>query len=490
MATTTDTQLEPIEVATQISDAGPCAKKVTVTIAPEHVGKAFDSVIGELASQINLPGFRAGKVPRDVVIKRFGADLSKQVTSNLLQRGLQSAIIKDKLELVGEPSVEVEKYKAEKGAAFSFDAEVEVKPVFEVGNYKNLDIEQEELEVLPEEFNQAIERIQNRFAENVDADASYGLANSDSANAIVRYIVDGNEVLKDEDEQLLVIDGSVLGLHIPLKADALLGIKTGEKRTAEGTLEGRFPKEELRGKNATVEIEIKSIKSRKLPELNDELAKKVGVGSADELKDKVRTSLVETLSNELKSKTQYELLDKVVNATPFELPKRLTSIMQYRTMQSSAQYLAQMGMDEEGFKAIKDQFADDSKKKAETEMRRYFVVDAICNKEGIKVEEDDIDAEIVKRARSQGMKASELYDKMIQDGSIKELEVDLKIERCLEYLVEQANVKVVPRKPLPKPGEGGDHGHSHAHSHSHDGVECGHDHGHDHGHVHGPDCKH
>lgn len=487
MDTMTDTSQEPIEVATKVSDAGACAKKLEVTIAAEKVSKEFDHVTGELASQIRLPGFRAGRVPKDVVIKRHGADIVKQVTANLLQRGLQSAITNEKMELVGEPSVDVAKYHAERNAAFVFEAEVEVKPVFEVGNYKNLDIEQEELDVLPEEFDQAVERIRGRFAEVVDAEAGYAMANNDSADASVRYVVDGNEVHKADDEKLLVIDGAVLGLNVAAKADALLGAKKGEKRTFEAALEADFPKEELRGKKATVEVEIKNIKIRKMPELNDELAKKVGLTTADELKEKVRASLLETLSGELKSRTQYGLLDKVVEVTKFDLPARLTQTMQYRTMQSSAQYLQQMGMDAEGFKAIKDQFTEDAKKKAETEMRRFFVVDAICAKENITIGEDDIDAEIVKRARSQGMKASEMYDRMIQDGSLRELEVDLKIQRCLDYLVEQANVKVVPRKP-PVKGEAGAHdhgiadvGHSHGHSHSHDGVACDGDHG---GHSH------
>jgi len=487
MDTMTDTSQEPIEVETKVSDAGACAKKVEVTIAADKVTKEFDHVTGELASQIRLPGFRAGRVPREVVIKRHGADIFKQVTANLLQRGLQSAIVKEKMELVGEPSVDVAKYKAERGSNFVFEAEVEVKPVFEVGNYKNLDIEQEELDVLPEEFNQAVERIRGRFAEVVEADAGYALVNNDSADASVRYVVEGKEIHKSDDEKILVIDGAVLGLGVSAKADTLLGAKKGEKRTFEAALEADFAKEEFRGKTATVEVEIKAIKSRKMPELNDELAKKVGLTTADELKEKVRASLLETLSSELKSRTQYGLLDKVVEATKFDLPARLTQTMQYRTMQSSAQYLQQMGMDAKGFEAIEDQFTEDAKKKAETEMRRFFVVDAICAKESIAIGEDDIDAEIVKRARAQGMKASEMYDRMIQDGSLRELEVDLKIQRCLDYLVEQANVKVVPRKaPVAGEAAGHDHGiadvgHSHGHSHSHDGVICEGDHG---GHSH------
>lgn len=474
----------PITVETKVTEAGTWAKTLGVKVPVDVVNKEFDKVCGELANAVRLPGFRPGKVPRNVIEKKYGDDIKKQVTSNILQRALRSAIVQEKLEVVGHPDMNPEKYIAEKGQAFAFDVEVEIKPTFTLGEYKGLAIEQEEIEVLPEETQQATERILERFAETVDADKDHAIVDRDVATGVLRVLVDGAEVHKEEDSQLLIMQGHVIGAYAHLGDKFLLGAKAGEKRTVEEVLGNHFPVEAHRGKKATLEFEVKSIKSRKMPEINDELAAKVGMKTGDELKDKIRSSLLESVGNQIRSKTQYELLDKVVAASPFDLPKRLTQMMSDRTTESSIQQLAQMGVDFNQLGEEKGKVAEDANKRAQTEMRRFFVVDAICAKEGIEVTDEDVDEEIVKLARSQNMRASDLYDKLLEQDQLGELQADLKIRKVLEYLVEQANVKIVPRKPPEK-----DKGHEHA-EHAPGAHDHGHDHGHSHGHEHGHEHGH
>lgn len=469
----------PITVETKVTEAGTWAKTLGVKVPAEIVDKEFDKVCGELAGAIRLPGFRPGKVPRNVIEKKYGDDIKKQVTANILQRALRSAIVQEKLDVVGHPDMDPAKYIAEKGQAFAFDVAVEVKPTFTLGEYKGLSIEQEEVEVLPEETANATERILERFAERADAPADHGIVEHDVASGVLRVLVDGQEVHKEEDAQLLVMHGHVIGAYAHLGAKFLEGAKAGEKRTVEEVLSNHFPVEAQRGKKATIEFEIKSIKSRKLPEITDELAGKVGLKTGDELKDKIRSSLLESIGNQIRQKTQYDLLDKVVAASPFDLPQRLTAMMSDRTTENSIQQLAQMGVDFEQLGEEKGKVAEDAHKRAQTEMRRFFVVDAICAKEGIAVTDEDVDEEIVKLARGQNMRASELYDKLLEQDQLGELQADLKIRKVLDYLVEQANVKIVPRKPPEKEA-----GHEHA-DHAPAAHDHSHDHGHDHGHSHG-----
>lgn len=483
--TALETPDAPVAVETKVSDAGNWARTVQVTVPAADVDKEFSSVIGELAGQIRLPGFRPGKIPRNIIEKRYGDDIKKQVTANLLQRAVRSAIMQEKLDVVGEPILDPAKYNAEKGKAFTFDVAVEVRPTFDVANYKGLEIEQEEIELLPEEMDQAIDRIRDRFAEIVDAPADHAVVEQDVVSGPLRVLVDGNEVHK-EDAQLLVMNGHVLGAYAHLGAKYLEGAKVGDKRTVEEVLGGHFPVEAHRGKKATLEFEVKSVKSRKSPPVDDELAKKIGLKDVAELKDKVRSSLLESVGSEIKKRTQYDLLDRVVAATPFELPKRLTEMMSNQTAQSSLQQLARMGMDAEALANEMKEITGDATQRAATEMRRYFVIDAICAKENLAVGEEDIDEEIVKQARSQNMRASEYYDRIVQDGSIQQIEADLKVRKALDFLVEQSNVKIVPRKPVDKNA-----GHEHAeHAPKADAHDHGHEHGHSHGHEHGHEHGH
>lgn len=474
----------PIDVETKVVDAGTWAKTLTVTVPLESVDKEYNSVCGELGMSMRLPGFRPGKVPRNIIEKKYGDEIKKQVTQNLLQRAMRSAFLKEKLEVVGQPRVDPEKVNMERGKPFEFSIDVEVRPNFELGTYKGLALEQEEVEVLPEEMTTAVDRIRERFAELEDAAADYAMADSDVGNGPLRVIIDGNEV-HSEETQLLINGGHVVGAYAHLGDKFLLGAKSGEKRTVEETLGNHFPKEEHRGKKATLEFEIKSIRRRKRPELSDDLANKLGLKSADELKEKIRTQLLESVGNEIQRRTRYDLLDKVVDATPFELPKRLTELMAAQQAQASLQQFSQMGVTPEQLSSAMGEFTADAEKRAIQEMRRYFVIDAISTKESIEVSEEDIDEEIVKLARSRGMKASELYDKLVQDESLPQLETDLKIRKVLEYLTEEATITVVPRKPVEKEKEKAQEGHEHPEHAPAKVEEHGHSHGHEHGHEHG-----
>jgi trigger factor len=483
VATTTEERLEsPITVKTEVADAGTWAKTLAVTVPVEEVNKEFDAVVGELAGMVNLPGFRPGKVPRNVIEKKYGDDLKRQVTANLLQRAMRSAIQNEKLDVVGEPEMDAEKIRAVKGEALAFSIGVEIKPQFELKDYKGLSIEQEETELLPNEISDAVDRIRERFAEVVDAPADHGIADKDVANGVLRVLVEGNEVHKEDDAQLLVSDGHVLGAYAHLGSKYLEGAKAGEKRTVEETLTGTFPKEEFRGKKATLEFEVKSIRMRKMPELNEELAVKVGFKNVEEVNAKVRTSLLERLKDEVEQRTRYGLLDKIIEATPFEVPARLGEMMSRRAAQGQLQYFAKMGLPPEMLTAQLDTLMAESKTQSALDIKRYFILDAICAKEGISIEDDDIDAEIVKLARQQNMRASDLYDKMVENNEIQQLENEVKTRKALDYLVEQADIKIVPRKPVEK-----DKGHEHA-DHAPAAVPHGHEHGHshgDHGHEHG-----
>lgn len=443
--------LEPIAVETQVADMATGAKALTVTVPAAAVTKAFDGIVGKLASSLRLPGFRPGKVPRNLIEKRFGEEIRKEAAGHLVQRATNSAFLKEKLDVIGEPKLDVEKLRAQKGQPFSFTIEVEVRPAFELSNYKGLVVEQEEVEVLPEEIDEALERLRQQSAEIVAAPPDHAMVNQDVAKGTLRFSIGGKEVLSEEGE-LFVLEGHVLGAYAQLEDKFLLGAKTGEKRSTAATLGEAFPVAEHRGQNATIDFEIQNIRYHKLPPADDALAQKMGMRTLDDLKTQLASSLRERLSEEISMKTRYELLDRIVSATPFELPKRLQDAMSHITSERSLDYLKQLGMDTATLaEQHRTRLEADAKERAGTEMRRYFIIDAICKAEGIELTDEDVDAEIVSQARSKNMRASELYDKLRDSGQLRQLEINMRTNKALEFLVEQAAVKIVPRKRRTKP---------------------------------------
>jgi len=475
MATTdemmTDEELEPIAVKTVVSDAGTWAKKLAITVGSADVGKVYDGIVTELSRGLNVPGFRPGKVPKDYALKRFGDEIKKQAKAQIVARALRSSLETEKLDTVGTPDVEIEKVELQPGKDLSFDAIVEVRPTFELGTYKGVPIEQEETEIFPEEVDQEVEGIAFRLATEGDAPADATLQDKDKALGVLRYLIDGNEVKREDDAHLLLVRGHTVGVYAHVGIDFLKGAKVGEKRTLEEALSQGFPMPEHRGKKATLEFELKSIRRPVLPPLDDEFAKKVGAESVQSLKDKIGERIRENLAEESKKKVRQTLIDKLIDETKFELPERLRKRFSAQLAENSEQMMVQMGVSREQLGLNEQEFHERALKNAEKEIRQYFVLEELCRKENIDVGEDELDEELVRQARSRNVRAADLYDQMnSQDPGLRQFKADLRHRKALEFLVQQAEVKVVPRKK--------------AEACEHDAHGHGHDHGHDHGHSH------
>ncbi|GMV81833.1 MAG: trigger factor [Planctomycetota bacterium] len=466
-----------LEVQTQVEEAGTWAKKVAITVPAKEIAKIYDGVVGELAGNLRLPGFRPGKVPRAYAEKKFKDDIVKQVKSDVVERAFRAALEREKLDVVGLPDLDPEQIQVERDKDLRFDVQVEVKPTFELGNYKGLAVEQEEVEIFDEEIDQQLKAVAERFAEQSDAPADAGVQDRDIVSGVLKYTVDGQLVHTEEDARLMVMNGHTLGAWAHLGDKWLTGAKAGESRKIENVaLSEGFPQEALRGKQAVLEAEVKKIQRPVSPPIDDALAAKLGQKDLATLKDRIKEELRDHLAKQVRKKARDELVEQVLKVTTFELPKRLTETYTQRVAQGGAQMLAQMGVDSDALAARKEELMQRAVKDAEAELRKFFVLDALSVKEGLKVEDEEVDEEIVKQARSRGMRAADLFERLEHEGGIEQLRQDLQTKKAMDYLEEQAEIKVVPRK---KP----DLTQSHEHC-DHDHGHCDHDHGHEHGHDH------
>ena len=447
--------LEPIEVKTSLSDAGTTwGKKLQITVPAKEVGKTFGMISSELMNKVAIPGFRPGKVPRAVVEKRFAKDILEQAKGDLLQRAVSSAIQSEKLEVVGQPALEAEKVEIANNKDFSFEVEIEVKPSFTLGQYKGLPVEREEVEIFPEDVDEVLTRMAERFGEYKEVADGEGVKEKDHANGVAIYTVDGAEVHKDENAGLAVVDKKTVGVWGWPEDKFLLGMKKGETRESDVELPEHFPVEAQRGKKGKVSFNCTKITRPEPHPLNEEFAKKVRAENLDDLKSKITEDLREQLAEANKTKARRELVEKIASTTPFDVPPRLKDTFSRRLLMGQAQQMMQMGLDPE---AVANSFAnkkDDLEKAAgtdaEKEIREFFILDAICGKENITVADDEVDEEIVTIARSQNKRANELFMELEQNGGLAELKVELKLRKAYDFLEENAEVKVVPRKKKEK----------------------------------------
>jgi trigger factor len=406
----------------------------------------YDSVIGELSGQVRLPGFRPGKVPRTHVEKMFKNEIRQHVMGEALGRAFQTSVKKENLKVVGEPKFDFEKIELERGKELKFEVEVEVKPELQLGNYKGLPVEQEEVEVFPEEVEAELKTIASRHGEAIDAPAEATVENGDAVQGICRYL-DGEQELKKVDEQYLMVgQGKVYGLHADLQDAFLLGAKMGEKRSVECELDKEIEEEDLRGKKVKLEFEPKRIRRAQVPEINDELAKRLGATDMAGLKQRVEEHIREHLAEATNAKVRRDLVERVVAATPFEAPVRLLESFRQNATEQQKRWLASMGLTDEHMAEREGALKEQAGKTAEQELRTFFILDAIANKENLEPNDDDIDDEILKLARKQNVRAAELFDHMREHGELEELKLELRTRKATEFLVDNAEIKIIPRK--------------------------------------------
>jgi trigger factor len=454
-------EFEAIDVQVAVEEQGSCSRKLTLTIPAKVVTEIYDSVSGELSGQVRLPGFRPGKVPRGYAERIFKDQIHQRVVAEALGRAFQTAVQRENLDVVGEPKyggeivtededgqpkLDLEKINLQRDKELEFEIEVEIKPTIELGNYKGLPVEQEEVEVFPEEVESELKTLASRQGDAVDAPDDAVVEGGDAVQGACRYL-EGEEELKKVDEHYVMMgQGKVYGLHADIDESFLLGAKIGEKRTVECEIDKEFEDEALRGKKVTLDFEVKRIRRAQVPEIDDELAKKIGATDLASLKQRIEDHVREHLAEATNTKVRRELVDRVVTTTPFDLPERLLESYRENASLRQRAWLAQMGMPEEHLQEREAEIKESVKKSAEQELRTFFILEAIAKKEGLEPTDDDVDDEILSLARRRNVKAVELFDQLRESGQLDELRLELRTRKATEFLVDNAEIKVVPRK--------------------------------------------
>ena len=285
-------------VNVSVENLAPCKKLVRVELDAAAVDAAFDAITKDFQKQAVLPGFRPGKAPRDMVVKKYGAEIKEEAKRKLIGDNYRKAIDEQKIQVVGYP--DIEEVQFERGQALQFTATVETAPEFQLPEYKGLPAQLETKVVTDEDVARALEMLRGQHAKFETV--ARPLAGGDIA--VVNYtgtcegkpITELAPTAKGLTEQKNFWVETTDGTFIPGFAAQLTGAQAGEKRTVNVDFPADFVTPQLQGKKGVYEVELVEVKEKQLPSLDDELAKKYGAENIEKLKEGVRKDL----ENELK----------------------------------------------------------------------------------------------------------------------------------------------------------------------------------------------
>ncbi|MFY0757381.1 trigger factor [Metabacillus dongyingensis] len=410
---------------------------LTVEVDAETFSNALDEAFKKVSKQVNIPGFRKGKVPRGMFEQRFGVEsLYQDALDILLPEVYPQAVEEAGIDPIDRPEIDVE--QIEKGKNLIFTAKVVVKPEVKLGEYKGLEVEKMNAEVSEEDVDAEIKTLQERHAELVVKEEG-AVENGDTVVIDFEGFVDGEAFEGGTAENYTLEIGS--GSFIPGFEDQLVGLEAGGEKDVEVTFPEEYHAENLAGKPATFKVKLHEIKAKELPALDDEFAKDVDeeVESLEALKTKTRTRLEETKKAEAENTLRDSLVDKASDNAEVDIPQVLIENEVNRMMQEFEQRLQAQGMNLELYfqfsgqdeDALKEQMKEDASKR----VKYNLTLEAIAKAENIEVTDEEVDAEIAKMAEMYNMPVENIKQAL---GSLEGLKEDLKVRKAIDFLVENS----------------------------------------------------
>lgn len=408
-----------------------------VTVPAEKVNKALDQAFKKVVKQINVPGFRKGKVPRPIFEQRFGVEaLYQDAVDILLPEAYGEAIEETKINPVAQPEINVT--QIEKGKDFEFEATVTVEPEVKLGDYKGLEIEKQDSELTDQDLQDEIDHSLGHLADMVVKEDG-AVEEGDTVNIDFDGYVDGEQFEGGQADGYDLEIGS--GSFIPGFEDQLVGVKTGEEKDVVVTFPEEYHAEELAGKEATFKTKVNEIKYKEVPELTDEIANELDsdANSVDEYKENLRKRLSEQKAQDAENVEKEEAINKATENTTIDIPQAMIDTELDRMVQEFGQRIQQQGLDLQTYFQIsgqdESQLREQMKDDAEQRVKTNLTLSAIADEENIEVTDEDIDKELEKMSSQFNISVEDIKQTLGNTDIIKN---DVRIQKIIDLLRDNA----------------------------------------------------
>ncbi len=419
-----------------VETLSPTRAKITVEVPFEELKPSLDAAYQAIAKQINIPGFRKGKVPPPVIDRQVGrgAVLDEAINDALPKLYVQ-ALQENDLQPLAQPEIDVT--KLEDNSLFEFTAEVDVRPAIDVPSYDGLSVQVDDVTVSDDDVDEQVESLRERFAtlKDVDRPAQDGdvttidLKATRDGEAIEGGEVSGYSYKLGSGEMLEGID------------EALRGLSAGEEKTFTSSLLGG----DLAGEEVEVTVKLSAVKEQELPELDDEFAQTASeFDTVDELRDDVATRLERGKRLEQAAAARDAVLEQLLDSAEIPLPESVVAEELAGRRQEIEQQLLYAGMTMEQYldneKQTVDEFEAELEKRVRDAMASQFLLDEIAKAEEIGVEQDELSSHLMRRAQQSGQNPDEFIKHMVEHNHIPEMVSEVVRGKALARIVEGATV--------------------------------------------------
>lgn len=414
--------------------------KLTIEVSAEKLEEAIQKAYNKNKNKISVPGFRKGKVPRQIIERMYGKEVFYEDAANeLIPDAYAKALEECEEKIVSSPKIDVTQIEA--GKPFIFTAEVALKPEVKLGKYKGVKVEKQVIEVTEDEINAEIEKERESNARTIEVEGR-SIENGDIATIDFEGFVDGEAFEGGKGENYPLTIGS--GSFIPGFEEQLIGKNKEEEVEVHVTFPEDYHAEDLKGKDALFKVAVKEVKTKELPELNDEFASEVSeFETLAEYKEDIRKKLTEKKEKEAKNAKEEAVIDAIIADAAMDIPDAMMETQQRQIVDEFAQRLQMQGLSLEQyfqFTGLDGQkLLEQVKPQAERKIKSRLVLEAVVAAEGIEPTEEDYENEIARMAEVYNMEADKVKEMLGgNENAKKELLEDLAVTKAVRFVVDEA----------------------------------------------------
>ena len=422
-----------------------CRREIEMEIPAENVQKATEKVARDLSRVARIPGFRPGKAPVTLIRRRFAEEIKGEVLESLVPEFLEKELTEKKLTPVTRP--EVDKVDFSQEGPLKFRATFEVLPEFTLGEYKGIEAEVEAIEVGDAEVNKTLDEMRERH---------------------VSYVPVEGRAAKDGDFAQLKIMATPAGGGEPIRADNvtchigaeetlesftenLRGVSVGEAKRFETKYPEDYQDKKLAGKTFHYAVEVKGLKEKKLPELDDEFVKELGEGAGgaktlDELRNKIRERLDAARDEEQLARTREKILEELIKRHDFPVPEALVEHQMDSRLERVVRSLAAQGVDPRAVNVDWVSLRQRQRVRALRDVKAEILLDRIATAENLDVSEEELTKEIETLAQHSGESAAVLRARLTKQGALDRMKSKLRSDKAIELLHRTAKIHTITKR--------------------------------------------
>ena len=439
VSTEVQDEKQQLKLEVDINETSACGRHITVTIGRPEVERYFAEQFDDLVPKAEIPGFRPGKAPRKLVEKKFRKQLTNQVKGQLIMDSLAQVNESEDFSAISEPDLDYEQVSIPEEGDFKYEFNIEVRPEFDLPEYKSLKLERPEYEFTDSDIEDHITKMSKQFSTLVPVEEP--IAAGDHAICDVTTSYDGETIATHEEVTLQVLSKLDFADGTIEKFDKLMkGAAAGETKKTKVELSSFADNEELRGKEVDVEFEVLDVKRTEVMP-NDEVATTVGLGSAEELNTAIRNMLEQRLEYSQRQTVRDQISGALTESADWDLPTDLLERQASREVQQAVMEMQSSGFSPPEIVARENELRKNVHEKTAVALKEHFILERIAEEEGIEDSPQDYEIEIMKLAVQQRESPRRVRSRLERNGQMDALRNMIIEGKVIDLITENATIK-------------------------------------------------